>query len=94
MLRVKAGVTPKSLVICAAAANSAQELNATVVVTSGSDGKHKEQSKHYTHEALDLRTKNLSVSDRDALLVALRRRLGNSYDVVLEEDHIHVEYDP
>jgi hypothetical protein len=63
-----------------------------LTVTSLMDGKHMEGSKHYTGHAADLRTRNL-ISPR-VVADELAHALGPDYDVVLEKDHIHMEYDP
>lgn len=96
VLKVKRGVTPKILVIAAAAINAATLLGAKwdVVITSGNDGKHMKGSKHYSNNALDLRTWNIPNRDLPLFVKALAERLGPDYDVVLEDDHIHVEFDP
>ena len=94
MLKIKSGVTPRNLVIAAAAANVAEKEGFTVVITSGTDGSHKKNSLHYTGDALDLRISNLTTEQRGKLLAGLLTRLGDNYDVILEPDHIHVEYDP
>ena len=94
MLKVKAGVTPKMLVIAAAAANTAEKGGFEVVITSGTDGQHRRASKHYSGDALDLRISNLTLDQRKALIAGLMTRLGDGYDIVLEPDHIQIEYDP
>ena len=94
MLKVKRGVKPKILVIAAAAANAAWDEGWDVVITSGTDGQHMVGSKHYSSEALDLRISNIPVLDLPLYVERLRARLGHDYDVVLESDHIHVEFDP
>lgn len=96
MLKVKTGVKPKNLVIAAAAINTAIQIDLPVdiVITSGTDGKHMKGSKHYSGDALDLRRSNIPTKLLDTYLTRLRGRLGEDYDVVLEKDHIHVEYDP
>jgi hypothetical protein len=91
MIRVKSGVTPRNLIIAAAAANVGQELGLDVTITSGMDGKHKVGSKHYIGQALDFR---LLGAQTDTFRQALARRLGPAYQVLLEVDHVHVEYDP
>ena len=68
--------------------------NKELVVTSIKDGKHSTKSLHYTGYAADLRTRDLSPKDQGGILVELKRVLGKDYDVVLEIDHIHLEYDP
>lgn len=68
-------------------------------ITSGRDGLHKAGSLHYVGRAIDLRTRDLTDAEGDALVTALRWRLPRQYDVVDERTkagapHIHVEYDP
>ena len=55
-----------------------------------------EFSLHYEGDALDFRTWNVLGGDSVARAWAVRMQfaLGHDYDVVFEEDHIHVEYDP
>ena len=65
-----------------------------ITVTSICDGKHSIGSLHYRGEAADLRTKDLEPQSRSQLAQALQQALGADWDVVLEKDHIHVEYDP
>jgi hypothetical protein len=93
LIKVKSGVTPKMLVIAAAAANTAEKGGFEVVITSGTDGTHKRGSKHYSGDALDFRTSNLTLEQRKALIAGLMARLGDDYDIILERDHLHVEYD-
>ena len=71
-----------------------------LVVTSGNDSEHKKASKHYTDEACDYRTRYFA-DHSHTLAVAneLRGRLDeeigpNLFDVIVEKDHIHCEYDP
>ena len=94
MIKVKDGVTPKNLVIAAAIANTSQELGLELTITSGTDGKHMKGSKHYTGEALDLRSNNLTKSQTNKVVGVLKKRLGAAYQVIVESDHIHIEYDP
>ena len=66
-----------------------------LVVTSVCDGKHSERSLHYKGLALDIRTRTLKANKSEAVVVAhLKTALSPDYDVVLEGDHIHIEYDP
>ncbi|WP_346856591.1 hypothetical protein [uncultured Draconibacterium sp.] len=64
------------------------------VVTSILDGKHSKESKHYDGNAFDLRTYIYTTEQINDLIELLRNELGRDYDVVLEGDHIHIEYDP
>lgn len=65
-----------------------------LVITSASDGAHRLGSRHYTGEAIDIRTMYLDAHGKDVLRAALASVLGVSFDVVVEADHIHIEYDP
>ena len=64
------------------------------VVTSLNDSAHSETSLHYAGAAVDLRIRHLS--DNHALIIAekIRESLNRDYDVLLELDHIHIEYQP
>jgi hypothetical protein len=77
-----------------------------VVVTSACDGQHMAGSLHYVGCAFDFRFAGMregavsvaTSSDQRAIAAGwvsrLRWWLGPGYDVVVETDHIHVEYDP
>lgn len=60
-----------------------------LVITSGSDGKHAPNSRHYKGEAVDIRTSNLK--DRAATIDRLKRTLGPMFTVLDEGDHLHVQ---
>jgi hypothetical protein len=101
VLKVKATVRPRSLVIAAGIINAALELGLyeDMLITSGNDSTHMDGSKHYTDEALDFRTKHLIAADKPRLLAGIRHRLGPNYDVILEDaggsnEHGHAEYNP
>ena len=66
------------------------KFHTELVITSGKDGTHGNGSLHYEGKAVDLRTWNVL----DALVKQLKAHLGPDYDVVLEDTHLHVEYDP
>jgi hypothetical protein len=66
-----------------------------LVVTSLLDGKHKKGSKHYSGEGADLRTRDMTPTQLMTWFHALKAALDKQgFDVVLESDHIHLEYDP
>jgi len=99
MIKVKTTVKPKNLVITAACANVAEELHISILVTSGNDSKHMEGSKHYSYEALDIRSKTMSTEVKKLFLSKVMERLGPAYRGILENkgkdnEHFHIEYDP
>ena len=69
----------------------------TVWVTSANDSDHLYGSLHFDNRAFDIRIKNIiGHVNYEAWLWAERMQnaLGDKYDVLLERDHIHIEYDP
>lgn len=102
MIRIKPGVsihpasvkTPEVMHILWVAQDTAPaEYNITV--TSGCDGVHHAKSKHYDGRAFDFRIRDFPVTADCSLATWVRRmqaRLGDEYFVLLEKDHIHVQW--
>ncbi len=67
-----------------------------LTVTSVTDGKHGTNSLHPKGQAVDLRTARAGIDQTEATRLAhkLRAVLNDQFDVVVEEDHIHLEFDP
>lgn len=65
-----------------------------LVVTSVTDGIHSPSSLHYVGYAVDLRTHNVHADKIPVIWNRIRQRLTSEYDVVLEDTHIHIEYQP
>lgn len=61
------------------------------VITSTFEGGHSPSSLHYCNDAYDVR---LPGSRIDRIIERIRKELGADFDVVLEKDHFHIEYDP
>lgn len=55
--------------------------------TSIREGNHSAGSLHYIGDAFDFRRQGINKSD-------IKFALGEQFDVVMEKDHVHVEYDP
>jgi len=62
-----------------------------LIITSTFEGTHSAGSLHYANLAIDVRVPK---ADKGLYVNAWRRDLGRDYDVVVERDHIHIEYDP
>lgn len=73
---------------------SKQTTSKQIIITSILDGKHRSNSKHYTGNAFDIRTRIYTAAQIAELMAALKPALGKHYDVVNEKDHIHIEFDP
>lgn len=65
-----------------------------LTITSGVDGKHGADSLHGKGLAIDIRTWHIASESLSVIAGEIRHRLGEEYDVVVEVDHIHIEYDP
>ena len=63
-----------------------------MTITSGKDGTHMKGSKHYSGNAIDIRTSDMM--HINATTSRIQSKLGDDYDVIFEKDHIHIEYDP
>lgn len=91
-MKIKPGVQLRTMSsqILLAILEADRILEGSLVVTSVSDGKHSAGSLHYVGLACDLR-----LPPESAIFVEeLREALGAEYDVVIEGDHVHVEYQP
>ena len=89
------GVVPQmAIAYCIALYLYQEKFGVPCVITSGSDGKHGPNSLHYKGKALDFRTNNLRGPQVHPIYLALKEALGAQFDVVLEADHIHCEFDP
>lgn len=100
MISLKPGVTltgirPELLVGIMVAQGIFRESGLDTILTSVTDGRHSSTSLHYSGCACDLRTRHIpnriitkSIAD------AIREALGHHFDVILETDHIHMEWQP
>lgn len=76
-----------------------REIQKDCVITSANDSTHSAKSLHFKDGAIDIRSKILSDSQKDYVLSEMKRRLNNSYDILLENrgtdnEHYHLEYQP
>lgn len=73
---------------------STDPSNRPMVVTSVNDSTHQAGSLHYEGRAADVRIHGLTEPVVDIIVAKAKAVLGLDFDVVLEVDHIHLEYDP
>ncbi len=89
------GITPQlAIAYTIASWIYSNKAGARCIITSGSDGKHGPNSLHYQGKALDLRTYHLRPDQVHPIYLSLKECLGEQFDVVLEQDHIHLEFQP
>ncbi len=99
MLQIKPGakvngLRPEILLAVIVADGIYEQYSVKCVITEGTGGKHREASLHYVGNAVDLRTKSLPSHLIEPVAQQIRVALGEQYDVVVEKDHIHMEYQP
>jgi len=62
-----------------------------IVITETYGGNHGAGSLHYSDDAYDVRN---PAKNKLSIVVELKEKLGASFDVINEQTHIHIEYDP
>lgn len=97
-LRLKDGVTlaeNAAIFFLLSGVNEAfDDMESVTTITSGTDGVHSPTSLHPKGRAFDFRTKHLGQFEKEAVFETTKAILGKDYDVILESDHLHVEWDP
>ena len=68
-----------------------ESVSEELVITSTYEGSHSSGSLHYANLAIDIRRPK---DERTKIHDGLRKILKYDYDVVFEETHIHIEFDP
>ena len=76
-----------------------EETGTDLVITSVCDGKHSPASLHYVGYGFDFRTrytikKLFTPLQKRNIKKKLQERLTREFDVVLEKDHFHIEFQP
>ncbi|MCA9340424.1 MAG: hypothetical protein KDA17_05910 [Candidatus Saccharibacteria bacterium] len=98
-MKLKPGVNPlrmrPEIVLAVIVANEVYALHGRgLVVTSICDGVHSARSYHYAGLAIDCRTRYFDSAEQiNDVAEEIRARLGEFYDVVIESDHLHIEFD-
>ena len=88
------GLSPQMALAATIIHGAYSQYRCNLVITSGGDGEHMKGSKHYTGEALDFRTHDVPHGYLEHVENAARAALGEQFDVVAHDDHLHVEFDP
>lgn len=63
-------------------------------ITCGAEGKHSRTSLHAAGRALDIRSRDLAPLQQQQVKRAFNGALNNDFDIVIEKDHFHIEYQP
>ena len=90
-----AGICPELLVAVVVAERVYEKAGFDCTITSCTEGQHMAGSLHYKGAAIDLRTKNIPHPvELKQIVDRLKLCLGADFDVVVETDHLHIEFDP
>ena len=61
-------------------------------ITSLTDGRHSNDSRHHCGQGVDLRKWYLPEDKLDEIVGIIQHRLGDAYFVLLEATHIHIQH--
>mgnify|MGYP001945775587 CR=1 FL=1 len=89
------GIRPEMLIALLVADQVYKSYGQDLVITSANDGRHSYTSLHYAGAAVDLRIRYFSKEVQLIVHKEIQEKLNTSdFDVVLESDHIHIEFQP
>jgi len=88
------GVRPELLFAMIVASEVFMRSGSEMTITSISDGMHMFKSRHFDGAAFDFRIYHLDRKRIDKIIAEIKDGLNQDYDVVLEKDHGHIEYQP
>jgi hypothetical protein len=88
------GLSPEMVIACIITDQIMQKHGGELVITEGTGGKHKIGSLHYVGLAIDARIRMFNSSELAIINLELIGALGSEFDVVLEKDHFHIEFQP
>ena len=88
------GIRPELVIAVMVAERIWSGYGIGLTLTSARDGRHSETSLHYAGAAVDFRIHGMSSDALAEAVRALKESLGRDFDVILETDHVHVEYQP
>lgn len=88
------GIQPQAILAAIIAKDVYAAHGYELTITSVNDSTHGAKSLHYSGLAIDLRTRDVQQADWQTIVEEIKTRLGTEFDVILESDHIHIEWDP
>lgn len=95
---VFSGFTPGLVRILVCVDVLAREFEESVMITSGSDGTHSNNppSRHYSMEAIDLRSKNFTHERKVLFMARFQQLAGPKFTILLEDEglpneHFHLQ---
>ena len=84
------GLAPQMVIALNVAESIYRETDHEVVITSAIDGEHMAHSHHFKGCAVDIGLHPIA----EIAVRKIGESLGQQFQVILEKDHIHIEFDP
>lgn len=89
------GMRPEILLAAVVAERVFEKAGFECTITSCMEGQHMIGSLHAKGAAIDLRTRHIpQAAELRQIVDRIKACLGAQYDVVVESDHLHIEFDP
>jgi hypothetical protein len=88
------GIRPELLLAVIAAERVYEEAGHDLTLTACVDGKHVAGSFHYAGAAVDIRINDVPTTEVPKLIARIKSCVGEDFDVILEVDHLHIEFQP
>lgn len=88
------GLTPAMMFGVLVAERGFAKYGFDTEITCGSNGTHSKGSEHYVGNAIDFRIRHVPITAQITVVQYIKDALGDDFDVILESDHLHIEYDP
>lgn len=89
-----AGLRPEMVLAATIVSSIFDDMEKDCIITSAVDSKHGYGSLHFAGCALDFRIRHLEDGEAERIVMFMKDVLGQDFDVVLEETHIHLEFQP
>jgi hypothetical protein len=89
-----AGIRPELVLAIMVVDTLYHSYGEELVITSVVDSEHSSKSLHYVGAAFDARTSYFTPAILNSVVNEIRSSLGFDFDVVVEKDHLHVEFQP
>lgn len=98
-MRIKKGVStlglkPEMVAIFPVVDGVCRAYGVDATLTSGTEGKHGDFSRHHLGMATDWRIRHMKEGDPLKVVIVLKEVLPDDYNVILEHTHIHISFKP
>lgn len=93
------GLKPEILIGLRVAEGVLDMYGYDTILTSGTQEKHGDYSRHYLGMAVDIRSKHIAHEKKDEIFAKITARLGDEFKAIWESkgtsiEHFHISYKP